>query len=180
MDHKVKLALTFAKWAHGLKDQRRKYTDEPYHVHPANVVCILQHYGASVRQQIAGALHDVLEDTAVSSEQIARWFGKETAFDVEQLTDVSKPEDGNRAIRKQMDFEHAKLLTPENQTVKIADLIDNTASILQHDKKFAKIYFPEKKRLLGILTKGDYGMWLYASAITEQALIESEENEICR
>jgi len=82
-------ALAFATAAHASIDQRRKFTNEPYIVHP----------------------HE---------------FGFAIADLVEQLTDVSVPEDGNRAIRKEIDRQHSARATAEDQTIKLADLIDNS------------------------------------------------------
>ena len=53
----------------------------------------------------AALLHDVLEDTYVTSEMIAEEFGWKIHKLVVELTDVSKPEDGNRAKRKAIDAE---------------------------------------------------------------------------
>jgi (p)ppGpp synthase/HD superfamily hydrolase len=56
-------------------------------------------------------------------------FAKEVVALVEMLTDVSKPEDGNRAVRKEIDRQHTALASPEGKTIKLADLIDNTQSM---------------------------------------------------
>lgn len=43
----------------------------------------------------------------------------------------------------------------EVQTIKVADLIDNTPSIVQHDPDFARVYLREKRDLLNVLTLAD-------------------------
>ena len=63
-------ALTFAYNAHKLIDQRRKYTDEPYIVHPIAVADIVEQYGGSENQIAAALLHDVVEDTPYSIFEI--------------------------------------------------------------------------------------------------------------
>lgn len=70
---------------------------------------------------------------------------------VDMLTDVSRPEDGNRAARKKLDREHLAKATPEVKTIKLADLIHNTESIVAHDPKFAEVYLEEKRALLSVL-----------------------------
>ena len=71
------------------------------------------------------------------------------------LTDVSKLEDGNRATRKSLDRAHIANASPDAMTIKLADLISNTASIMEYDANFAKVYLKEKKLLLEVLTKGN-------------------------
>jgi hypothetical protein len=71
------------------------------------------------------------------------------------LTDVSRPEDGNRAARKAIDLAHTAKASPAAKTIKLADLIDNTRSIVERDPDFAKVYLQEKARLLEVLQEGD-------------------------
>jgi (p)ppGpp synthase/HD superfamily hydrolase len=82
-------------------------------------------------------------------------FGGEVANLVEMLTDVSKPSDGNRKIRKAIDCEHTAKASPQAKTIKLADLIDNTKTIVAFDPEFAKIYLAEKRLLLDVLVDGD-------------------------
>jgi hypothetical protein len=82
-------------------------------------------------------------------------FGIDIATLVGWLTDVSKPEDGNRAHRKAIDRPHSAEAPAEAQTVKLADLISNSRSIVAHDPAFAKTYLEEKRLLLAVMTKGD-------------------------
>jgi hypothetical protein len=81
------------------------------------------------------------------------------------LTDVSKPTDGNRAKRKNMDREHIAKASLQAKTIKLADLIDNTRSIVEHDPKFAKVYLTEKALLLEVLREGDSFLWSMAHKI---------------
>ena len=85
-------------------------------------------------------------------------FGTDIATLVGWLTDVSKPEDGNRAVRKAIDREHTAAAPAEAQTIKLADLISNTKSIMAHDPTFAKVYLEEKRLLLAVMTRGDTGL----------------------
>ena len=72
-----------------------------------------------------------------------------------ELTDVSKPEDGNRATRKALDCEHLAQASNRGKTIKLADLIHNSESICQYDNGFAKVYMKEKAALLKVLVGGD-------------------------
>ena len=145
--------------------QLRKYTGEPYHVHPFEVAHILASIGASEEVQIAGLLHDVIEDCGVTKSQIAGLFGARVADLVDMVTDVSKPEDGNRATRKAMDRDHVAKADADGQTIKLADLISNSTSIVEHDPKFAKVYMAEKRELLTVLVRGDQMLYRRAQEI---------------
>jgi (p)ppGpp synthase/HD superfamily hydrolase len=149
----IERAIAFATGAHA--GQVRKYTGEPYITHPiavAKIVATVEHTEAML---IAAILHDTVEDTPVTIELVEEQFGAEVAELVGWLTDVSQPEDGNRETRKAMDREHSAAAPAAAQTVKVADLIHNTASISQHDANFWKVYRREKELLLNLLTQAD-------------------------
>lgn len=150
----VEKARTFATAAHAAVKHVRKYTNEPYIVHPAEVAKIVRDAGGTDAMVAAAWLHDVVEDTGVTIETIRAEFGAEVAELVGWLTDVSKPEDGPRWFRKKMDREHTAQAPAEAQTIKLADLISNTKTIMAHDAKFAKVYLEEKKLMLEVMTKG--------------------------
>jgi guanosine-3',5'-bis(diphosphate) 3'-pyrophosphohydrolase len=151
----VERARVFATAAHAAVGQLRKYTNEPYIVHPAEVVEIVKTRPHDSEMLCAAWLHDVVEDTEVTVEVIRSEFGNRVAELVEWLTDVSKPGMGNRSFRKAIDREHTSRAPAEAQTIKCADLISNTKSITMHDSKFAKVYLEEKRLLLEVMTKAD-------------------------
>ncbi len=160
----VRKAQVFAMAAHAAVGQKRKYTGEPYIVHPAEVAAIVASVPGSTPDMVAAAwLHDVIEDTGCTFTDVHMAFGIDIATMVDWLTDVSRPEDGNRAHRKAMDRSHSAQAPAEVQTIKIADLISNSRSIMQHDTEFAKVYLEEKRLLLEVLTKGDPGLHAEAS-----------------
>jgi (p)ppGpp synthase/HD superfamily hydrolase len=161
----IEKARVFATAAHGAAAQLRKYTMEPYIVHPREVAGIVSQHGGSDVQVAAAWLHDVVEDTGVTIETIRAEFGQEVADLVGWLTDVSRPEQGNRATRKAIDRAHTAMAPEEAQTVKLADLISNCTSIKEHDEAFAKIYFEEKRLLLEVLTKGNPVLLARAKAL---------------
>ena len=152
----VERARVFATAAHAAVGQVRKYTFEPYIVHPAEVAGIVDSVEGATFEMVAAAwLHDVVEDTGVTIETIRAEFGDEVADIVGWLTDVSRPEDGNRAVRKAIDRAHTADAPATAQTIKLADLISNTRSIMAHDEKFAKTYLEEKRLLLAVMTRAD-------------------------
>ncbi len=160
----VRKAQVYAMAAHAAVGQRRKYTNEPYIVHPAEVAKIVAGVPGSTPDMVAAAwLHDVVEDTGCTYTDVHMAFGADIAALVGWLTDVSKPEDGNRAVRKAMDRAHSAEAPAEAQTVKLADLISNSRSIMQHDPEFARVYLEEKRLLLAVMTKGDPALYALAS-----------------
>ena len=157
--NKVERARIFATAAHAAVNHRRKYTNEPYIVHPTEVAAIVAGVPGATPEMIAAAwLHDVVEDTQVTEQVIREEFGDAVADIVMWLTDVSRPEDGNRARRKAIDRAHTAQAPAEAQTVKLADLISNTTTITAYDPEFARVYLEEKRQLLEVLTRGDAGL----------------------
>jgi len=169
-------AYLFALVAHAAVGQKRKYTGEDYIHHPCEVASIIRMLNFSDEMIAAAYLHDVVEDTQIPLSLIESEFGKCIATLVEGLTDVSKPEDGNRAIRKEIDRQHTAKQSAACKTIKLADLISNSKSILQHDRDFAKVYLKEKKLLLEVLKEGDEVLWEEASRIVEQGLKEIDND----
>ncbi len=149
----IEKAEQFAVQAHG--PQKRKYTGDPYIVHPIEVSQIVKTVPHTNAMIAAAILHDVIEDTEATYDDVAVNFGTVVADLVDELTDVSKPEDGNRAVRKALDRAHLAKASADAQTIKLADIISNTKDIKANDPKFAKVYIPEMKALLEVLDKGD-------------------------
>ena len=166
----IEKARGFATSAHHAVSQVRKYTGEPYISHPAELVELLREHGIADQQMLAAAwLHDVVEDTGVTIDLIECEFGRGVADLVAGLTDVSRPEDGNRKARKAIDRAHTAAQSPACKTIKLADLISNTKSIVERDPEFAKVYLAEKRQLLEVLYDGDSRLWELASSIVSAA-----------
>ena len=157
-------ALTYATAAHAAIGHMRKYTEDPYIVHPIRVAGIVRDYGGTYRQYSlsqrrlddmisAAYLHDVVEDTCITILNIETTFGSAIAAIVDGLTDISVPDDGNRATRKAMDRKHSAEATYEAQFVKCADIIDNASDIGEHDPSFNVVYCKEMVALLEVLDK---------------------------
>jgi len=150
-------AVKFATEAHG--DQVRKYSGVPYIEHPLAVAKIVKQVPHTEEMLAAAVLHDVVEDTDISLKTIENFFGPVVANLVYYLTDISVPEDGNRKIRKEKDAFHYASGPAEAQTIKVADLLDNTADIYKHDPKFWEVYKQEKWFSLNLLVDADPQLW---------------------
>jgi (p)ppGpp synthase/HD superfamily hydrolase len=153
-------AMIFAREAH--KNQKRKYTNVPYFDHLAEVAGITASvlYGVSraskygdLKDYIAIAwLHDCIEDCGVTPSELEGKFGTGIAQGVLALSDL---EEGNRETRKKLSRERLSKCDKFIQTIKVADIISNTNSIVTHDPKFAEVYLEEKRLLLDVLTLAD-------------------------
>lgn len=148
------------------KNQKRKYTNEPYFLHLAEVAGIVSsvldgrtEYMRDIMLATAW-LHDTMEDVGTQYRTLKELFGVVVAEDVYALSDL---EEGNRAERKTQSRERLSHCLEEVQTIKCADLISNTSSIVQHDAKFAEVYLEEKRLLLKVLTKADKRLWSIAA-----------------
>lgn len=161
----VQRAILFATEAH--QGQTRKYTGEPYIVHPLEVMEIVKTVPHTPEMLAAAVLHDVVEDTDVTLSDIWNEFGYKVRQLVADLTDISVPSDGNRKARKHLDLIHTAKAIPQSKTVKLADLISNSKSITEHDPKFAKVYMKEKAALLKVLTEGDPTLYARAKKIVD-------------
>lgn len=173
----IQRAADFAAQAHGSIDQRRKYTNAPYIDHPRAVAKLVEEAGGDEAMICAAWLHDVVEDTPVTGDEIDERFGADIGRLVWSLTDISRPEDGNRAARKLIDRQHVADASARAKAVKLADLINNTSTIVPLDPDFAVVYLKEKAALLEVLE--DAAAVLPAAAIllarARQTLTEGQE-----
>ncbi len=156
-------ALTFATASHA--GQQRKFTAEPYIVHPIAVAAMLRDHGHPAELVAAGLLHDTIEDCGISAAELAALFGAGVAQLVTEVTKVSRQADGNRAARVAIDRAHLATISPAGQTLKLADIIDNCSSAAERDPIFAAAYLAEKRELLPVLRGGDARLWARAARI---------------
>ena len=96
----IEKAYSVAKEAH--KDQVRK-SGEPYIIHPLNVAIILAELELDKETIVAGLLHDVVEDTIMTEEELEREFGEDVGLLVDGVTKLEKiplSSAGNRSDEK--------------------------------------------------------------------------------
>ena len=158
----ISKAYETAKKAH--EGQRRK-SGEPYIIHPLNVAIILAELEMDKETIIAGILHDVVEDTAMTQEDLEREFGADVALLVDGVTKLEKI-----PLSSEVDQSEAKLeMQAENLRtmflamakdirvilIKLADRLHNMRT-LQHQKpesqqriarETLEIYSPIAQRL---------------------------------
>ena len=139
------------------RDQLRKSGD-PYVVHPVNVAKILADLNMDATTVVAGLLHDVLEDTDATYEEIEELFGKEVADIVEGVTKIGKIRFRNLKEAQAENFRKLILATAKDirvVIVKLADRLHNMRTLghLRRDKRVRiaeetlSIYAPLAHRL---------------------------------
>ncbi len=168
MSDLVRRAREFATIAHQRIDHQRKYSRQPYHVHLEAVAGLVAGVSDDEEMIAAAWLHDTIEDTPATLDDIEENFGRSVAQLVEELSDVSKPGDGNRARRKAIDRMHTARASARAKTVKLADLINNCEDIARHDERFARVYLAEMGALLEVLTEGDPTLYAKARELHEK------------
>lgn len=127
-------AIDFASTAH--EGQKRK-SGEPYIIHPLAVAGNLIEWAMDIDSVIAGVLHDTVEDTEVTLDQIENLFGRDVAFLVDGVTKVSQARAGMRDLGSylpQTTDNLSKLLIAVSQDVrviiiKLADRLHNLRTL---------------------------------------------------
>lgn len=120
-------ALQMAAVAH--EGQYRKNTKIPYIAHPAAVGLILQKAGYKEELVAAGILHDTVEDTEITLEDIKREFGNKIAEIVAGCSEPDKTLSWEE--RKEHTIEYLKTAPEDIRVVACADKLHNVRSICQ-------------------------------------------------
>jgi len=133
---KVKEAAYLAISLHGTQT----YDKHPYYYHLEQVVDVLKEFEFTEDKYIiSGYLHDVMEDTAISYNDIKNQFGEEIAEIVYAVTDELGR---NRKERKAKTYPKIKA-NEDAIIVKLADRIANVRNSLKHKPEMAKMYAKE-------------------------------------
>ena len=151
-------ALLFAMEAHD--GVFRKSSGVPFIIHPMEVACIVATLTENEEVLAAALLHDTIEDTEVSIEDIRERFGEEVALLVASETEDKRrdmlPEDSWQ-IRKEESLEVLKNTT--NINIKILWLADKLANL----RSFARLYEKKKDRMWEDFHQRDHAKqaWYY-------------------
>jgi (p)ppGpp synthase/HD superfamily hydrolase len=127
-------AIEFAARAHA--GQYRKGTKIPYIVHPLGVAKILIEYGCPDNVVIAGILHDTVEDTTVTLEEIKDIFGSSVADFVEAESEPDKSATWEN--RKKHTIGTLKTLSKEAAILVLADKLDNIRAIREDYERYGE------------------------------------------
>lgn len=140
----IKRAYLFAERAHG--DQLR-YTGEPYITHPLAVAKILAEMRMDPATLIAALLHDVVEDTLVTIEEIESEFGKEVADLVDGVTKLTQIQFENYAQAQAENFRKMVMAMASDIRVILVKLADRL-----HNMRTLKSLPKEKRRRISLDT----------------------------
>lgn len=172
LTERQKTLFEFVKLKHG--DQKRKYTGEAYFHHLLSVAAMAARYEPAPGVIEIALCHDILEDTDCIEDELqyalrnADYRVAEYKFilqGVRALTDLYTKENYsgfNRKQRKEKEAIRLGSIKPIFQSIKYADLIDNTISIVEHDKKFAEVYLKEKIAILDKMREGNIYLFIEA------------------
>lgn len=186
MDTKLLEAVrNYADAAHG--SQRRKYSPDRYIVHPIRVMETCSAFTQDPAILSAALLHDVLEDTKFTRQQLQDFLmtimdegnASRTLRFVIELTDIYTKENYphyNRRKRKRKEADRIEKTSAESQTIKYADIIDNVPEITEHDPDFANTFLHECKQLLSRMKKGNQELYQRAVDVVTENLSKLKES----
>jgi len=118
--------------AHRHRGQFRKGDDPPPYInHPLEVASMLANVGgiSDVTTLVAALLHDTVEDTSATPEELETLFGHEVRALVEEMTDDKELE---KAVRKRLQIEHTASLSTAAKQIKLGDKICNLRDVVEH------------------------------------------------
>jgi len=118
---------------------QERLSGEPYLIHPLEVAGILVDLRLDIVTVTAGLLHDTIEDTLATTEEITRLFGEPVAFLVEGLTKIAKMEYTSARERQAENFRKMLIAMSEDiriLLIKLADRLHNlrTLQYMEEDK----------------------------------------------
>jgi (p)ppGpp synthase/HD superfamily hydrolase len=169
----------YARRSHG--QQRRKFADELYIEHPIRVMEICSKVTREIPVLAAALLHDVLEDTPVTQDQMRDYLlsvmpaatAQRTLSLVIELTDVYTHQaypKWNRRVRKDKEFARMAATSADAQTIKYADIIDNAKDIIGSGNDFSQKFLYECRTNLRTMNKGDAGLYEQAVQLVNEYL----------
>ncbi len=156
--HDIALVWEAYRFAFKAHDGVVRKTGEPYITHPVSVACILADLHLDVPTILAALLHDVVEDTAITTDEIQAKFGQQVAELVDGLTKLDKIEFQSASQAQAENFRKMLLAMSQDVRVilvKLADRLHNmqTLEAMKAEKKKSiaketlEIYAPIANRL---------------------------------
>jgi (p)ppGpp synthase/HD superfamily hydrolase len=152
--NKIIEAARFAREAH--HGQLRKYSTDPYIVHPMRVAGRVSMYSDATEEMVVASwLHDVVEDTHVGIVEVSRRFGGIVASLVGVLTNGPYEPGMNRKARKELDREKLSGAPWEAKIIKMYDRIDNLRDLGGAESDFKLLYYSESIALADTIGDAD-------------------------
>jgi len=155
-------AILYATEAHR-KQKRKNSTNAPYIEHPIGVMNILIQAGVTdVNILSAAVLHDTVEDTPTTFDDIGERFGQLTLYYVKEVTDDKSLD---KVTRKKLQIDHAYYISPGAKLIKLADKIHNLNSMLSDP--------PKGWNLVTI-----QGYFVWSKKVTDELYFDTENKEL--
>ena len=144
LDTLERRAFYFAARAHG--NQKRKFSYDFYIHHPRRVADMVREFTRDEEVLAAAYLHDVVEDTPVSLEDVERAFGERIARLIMELTD----DKGERKEVGRVEYikQKVRTMSPEALLIKLADRLDNVMDMEKAPSRFREKYRRETEALI--------------------------------
>lgn len=119
-------AIVFATGKHD-GQTRKNAAKDPYIVHPIEVMTILKNCGVADVHVLCGAvLHDTVEDTETTAEELRQLFGEEIC---QIVLDCSDDKSLSKVDRKRLQISHAEHISDKPKLVKLADKLSNISNL---------------------------------------------------
>ncbi|MBM9592082.1 bifunctional (p)ppGpp synthetase/guanosine-3',5'-bis(diphosphate) 3'-pyrophosphohydrolase [Leptospira sp. 201903075] len=115
--------------AEKMHEGQKRLSGEPYIIHPMNVASVLDELGLDERAIAAGLLHDVVEDTSYSKEEMTREFGDDIAALVEGVTKISEIKSQSKETEAAENIRKMLLATIKDVRVMLIKLADKTHNV---------------------------------------------------
>lgn len=167
---KERIALDYAtQWHEG----QQRFSGAPYIVHPRRVGFMAKAYGFRQAMVCAAFLHDVVEDTAVTADDLTLVFGAEVADLVTELTTPKRGDGKSREDRFRAEYERLLGISVPAKLVKLCDVYDNIsrldAEAVGAPPQWVPNYVRLKARLLPTLEVTNQPVWETTRALLERA-----------
>ncbi len=176
-------AYNFSKEAH--KNQKRN-SGEPYFIHPLSIAISASEYKLDENSIIAALLHDTVEDTETTLDDIAKIFGKEVAFLVDGLTKIENKKLTSRTEKNIENFRKLILATAKDiriLIIKLLDVLNNMETINGMQEKERRDRFSSETLIIYVPLAERIGMYklkLKLEDLCFKELFPVEREEILR
>ncbi len=167
------------QFGYQLHEGQRRASGEPYIAHPVAVASLLRELGGSGPMIAAGFLHDVVEDTDITLEQLEETFGAEVRHLVEGVTKISKFNFSTKTEREAENFRRMFLAMAQDIRVIVVKLADRL-----HNMRTLEHLPPVKQRRIAQETRDVFaplanrlGIWRFKWELEDLAFkyLESED-----
>lgn len=136
------------EFAYNLHEGQRRASGEPYIIHPVAVSGLLRDLGGGSAMIAAGFLHDIVEDTNTTADELEQLFGKEVRLLVEGVTKLSKFNFSSKTERQAENFRRMFLAMAQDIRVIVVKLADRL-----HNMRTLEYLPDQKRRLIALETR---------------------------